>query len=450
MQKTILFVALWFTLPSFGQDRVVTMTLEEALQVARKQQPDLLNAERNIAYARAATREARSSYLPKITIEGDYRYNPIIQTNVLPANAFNPANDPKELVPLRFGTPWNGIAGIRLKQPVYDPAKLATLDGSKLAEELAVAEQKKIMADREEEIVKAWYSILLSRAKEEYYATDVERNRKNADVISEQVKQGRALEQDGREAVLRIRESDIELDQARVDMYGAQVYLSYVMGYDSVQLILPKEKLADMLPSMDPWQSRATEDPSNRPDVQAQLINAKIAEINMQQTRAGQLPVVNFEGYLGANNFSYRFNPFANWYGNSFLGLSVRYPVFNGGEKKSQLEQARIQYDQEKENLRKLRQQAYYEVVNSGNKASRGAKLLALQKDRIGVQEEKIAIVRSRLGEGRALAQDLLNEEARMAEIRKDYYQYAHDYLAALVELRKSSGKSPAPKPETH
>lgn len=440
-------MALLFSLPSFGQDAVIVMTLVEALQIARKQQPDLLNAERNISYARAATREARSSYLPKVTIEGDYRYNPIIQTNVLPANAFNPANDPKELVPLRFGTPWNGVAGIRLKQPVYDPAKLATLDGSKLAEELALAEQKKILADREEEIVKAWYSILLSRAKADYYATDLERNRKNADVIGEQVKQGRALEQDGRQAGLRIRESDIELDRSRMDIYDAQVYLSYVMGYDSIQLILPKEKLADMLPATDQWLGKMEDDLSGRPDVQAQSVNAKIAAVNVQQTRAGQLPVVNFEGYLGANNFSYRFNPFANWYGNSFLGLSVRYPVFNGGEKKSQLEQARIQYEQEKEGLRKLRQQAYYEVVNSRNKVSHGAKLLALQQERIGVQEEKIAIVRSRLGEGRALAQDLLNEEARLAEIRKDYYQYAHDYLAALVELRKRSGKSPAPKP---
>ena len=433
---------------AFAQDSVLVMTLEEALLVAKKQQPDLLNAERNIAYARAATREAKSSYMPKVTLEGDYRYNPIIQTNVLPANAFNPANDPKELVPIRFGTPWNGVAGVRLKQPIYDPAKLATLDGSRLGEELALAQQKKLMADQEEEIVKAWYSIMLSRAKSDYYTSDLARNKKNAEVIGEQLKQGRALEQDLREASLQMMESEIELEHTNMDVYSAQVYLSYMMGYDKVQLILPKEKLTEMLPASSAagWHTtiREPSDPSLRPDVQEQSINAKIAQINMQQTRAGQLPTVNFEGYLGANNFSYRFNPFTNWYGNSFLGLSVRYPIFGGGEKKSQLEQSRLQYENEKESLRKLQQQAYYEVVSSSTRAAYNARLLGLQQSRIAVQEEKISIVRTRLQEGRALSQDLLVEETRLAEIRKDYYQYAHDFLSTLVEYRKVSGKSPA------
>jgi outer membrane protein TolC len=366
---------------------------------------------------------------------------------VLPANAFNPNNDPKDLVPIRFGTPWNGVAGIRLKQPIYDPAKLATLDGNKLSEELALAEQKKILADREEEIVKAWYSIMLDAARAEFHAADLERHRKNTEVIREQVNQGRALDQDLREAVLKIGESAIELDKAGLDMYSDQVYLSYMMGYDSVQLIMPKEKLQDALPNNNGWQTTIKGDGQEllqRPDIQTQQLNMKIAEINMQQTKAGQLPVVNFEGYLGANNFTYRFNPLTNWYGSSFLGLSIRYPVFGSGEKKAQLEQAKLQFENEKESLRKLKQQAYYEAINNNNRTSYYAKMLDLQRSKLKVQEEKIAIVRSRLEEGRALSRDLLDEETRLAEIRKDFYQNARDYMTALTELRKSLGKSPA------
>ena len=353
-----------------AQDSVLTLTLEEALQIARKQQPDLRNAERNIAYARAATREAKSSYKPKLTLEGDYRFNPIIQTSVLPANAFNPANDPKELIPIRFGTPWNGVAGIRLKQPIYDPAKLATLDGNKLGEELALADQKQLLADREEEIVKTWYNIMLDAAKAGYYASDLERNKRNIDVINEQVKQGRALDQDLREAALIMSESSIELEKTQLDTYSDQVYLSYLMGYDAVQLIMPKEKLEDALPSSEGWRTTINvtkEEVNQRADVQRQSVNMKIAEINVKQTKAEQLPVVNFEGYLGATNFTNRFNPFTNWYGSSFLGLNIRYPIFGSGEKKAQLEQARFQYENEKETLRKIQQQAYYETINSNN-----------------------------------------------------------------------------------
>ena len=72
--------------------------------------------------------------------------------------------------------------------------------------------------------------------------------------------------------------------------------------------------------------------------------------------------------------------------------------------------------------------------------------MVELQRSKLKVQEEKITIVRSRLEEGRALPQDLLNEETKLAEIRKELYLYARDYMTALTELRKSLGKSPASK----
>jgi outer membrane protein TolC len=288
---------------------------------------------------------------------------------------------------------------------------------------------------------------MLDAAKAGYYASDLERNKRNIDVINEQVKQGRALEQDLREATLLMSESSIELEKTQLDTYSDQVYLSYLMGYDSVQLIMPKEKLEDALPSSEGWRttiSATKEDVNQRADVQRQTVNMKIAEINVQQTKAEQLPVVNFEGYLGATNFTNRFNPVTNWYGSSFLGVNIRYPIFGSGEKKAQLEQARFQFENEKETLRKLQQQAYYETIN--NKTAYAAKMVELQRSKLKVQEEKITIVRNRLEEGRALPQDLLNEETKLAEIRKDLYQYARDYMTALTELRKSLGKSPASK----
>ncbi|HLO81216.1 MAG TPA: TolC family protein [Chitinophagaceae bacterium] len=443
----IFYIFLFITAQLAAQEKsmVITMTLDEALQIARKQQPDLLNAKRNISYAEVATREAKSSYYPKLTVEGDYRYNPIIQTTVLPSNAFNPANDPKELVPIQFGTPWNGAFGLRLKQALYEPEKLATVNSSKIAVDLAKAQEKRILAEREEEIVKAWYSIMLSRAKQEFSEKDRVRNKNNEQLISEQLNTGRALATDLREAQLKTRESEINEETIGLDLFNAQVYLSYMMGYDSVQLILPKETLT--LPA----QVRNTEQISSlqsvveqRPDVQEQKINADVAALQLEQTKAGRLPTINLEGFLGANNYTFNFNPITGWYGNAFVGLSVRYNLFNSGEKKSQIEQSRIELEQQKENLRKLQQQAYYEILNARRKIDNQVKQVDLQQQRLKVQEEKIEIVRSRLQEGRALPQDLLEEETKLSEIRDKLYQNLHDCLVAVAEYNRASGKNPA------
>lgn len=440
-----IFLLLSAQLAAQEKSNVITMTLEEALQIARKQQPDLLNAKRNIAYAEVATREAKSSYYPKLTVEGDYRYNPIIQTTVLPSNAFNPANDPKQLVPIQFGTPWNGVLGLRLKQALYEPEKLAAVNSSKIAVDLAKAQEKRLLAAREEEIVKAWYSIMLSRAKQEFAEKDRVRNKNNEQLISEQLNTGRALATDLREAQLKTRESEINDETIGLDLFNAQVYLSYMMGYDSVQLIVPKETLT--LPA----QVRNTEQIGSlhsvvelRPDVQEQKINADVAALQLEQTKAGRLPTINLEGFLGANNYTFNFNPITGWYGNAFVGLSIRYNLFNSGEKKSQIEQSRIELDQQKENLRKLQQQAYYEILNARRKIDTQVKQVDLQQQRLKVQEEKIEIVRARLQEGRALPQDLLEEETKLTEIRDRLYQNLHDCLVAVAEYNRASGKNPA------
>jgi outer membrane protein TolC len=419
----------------------ISMTLEEALQTARKLQPDLLNANRNIAYAQAATREAKSTYLPKLTAEFDYRYNPIIQTSVLPANAFNPNNDPKDLIPIRFGTPWNGAAGLRLKQPLYEPEKLATINSSKLAEDLAKTQEKKIIAEREEEIIKAWYSIMLSTARKEFAQQDKVRSQSNETLIRNQVELGRALPHDLREAELKTKEVALNEETIGMDIFNAQVYLSYMIGYDTVQLIVPKEKLtmprATIMETGDIGQEIAL-----RADVQEQKLNNQISALELKQTRASRLPSLNLEGFVGGNTFTNKFNPFTNWYGNAFIGLVFRYPIFSGGESRSKIEQREIQYQQQQQNLRRLQQQAYYEILNKRTTAEQRMKQAGIEQERLRIQEEKISIVRDRLTEGRALAQDLLEEETRLAEIRDNLYLRIHDYMVAMAELRRASGKN--------
>jgi len=44
--------------------------------------------------------------------------------------------------------------------------------------------------------------------------------------------------------------------------------------------------------------------------------------------------------------------------------------------------------------------------------------------------------------EGRATAQDLLEEETKLSEIRNTLYQNLHDYLIALVSYNRSIGKT--------
>lgn len=422
----------------------IRLSLPEALKIAGELQPDLKNAERNIAYAESATKGARAGYLPKLILETDLRYNPIIPTSVLPGNALNPAGNPEEIIPIRFGTPWGNTIGLRLTQPIYDPVKLATVKGNKMAEELALAQQRRVKSDRFEEIAKAWYALLLAKSTLTFRQKDVLRNIENEAVISEQVKQGTSLENDLRDAALRIRSAELEKEKSEQDIFSARVYLSYMIGYDSLVLIDPVESLdayaTQQSSTLNNPLEKLTSTEEARPEIIEEKINLQISELELSRKKADRLPVLNFEGFLGANHFSYNFNPLTSWFGNSFLGLSLRWPIYSGDEKKQVVEQSKIQVEQQKNTLRKARQQVYYDLVNAQNNAAYQGRLYSIQQERIQVQEERIGIIRNRLQEGRATAQELLEGETALAKEQDTLFRIQYDLLVARLEKEKAGG----------
>jgi hypothetical protein len=426
------------------QPRSVTMSLDEALTIAARQQPDLQNAHANVRYAQASTKVAKAGYLPQLTLETDMRYNTIVPTNILPGNALNPTGDPNKLIPIKFNTAWNTAAGLRLIQPLYDPTKLVAINNTKTVENLALAQEKRLKADREEEIAQAWFSLLLDRSRITFSAKDEERAKGNANIIEEQLKSGRALDNDLMDARLRIRTARIEKEKIEQDILTGQVNLSALLGYDSLLLITPSERLMEVPALRDStWMSEidAAEGAENRPELEEEKINLDIKNLELDSKKAERLPKLNFEGFLGANHFNQQFNPFMNWYGNSFLGLSLRWPLYKGGATRYEVDQAGIQAEQQTNTVRKLRQQFYYDLVKTRQNLAYQWKLVHLQKERIAIREDRITLVKSRLQEGRARPQDLLDEDTQLLLEQDTLYRQLHDFLVARIAYNKARGK---------
>jgi outer membrane protein TolC len=177
-----------------------------------------------------------------------------------------------------------------------------------------------------------------------------------------------------------------------------------------------------------------------RPEIEEEKINLQISELDLSRKKADRLPVINFEGFLGANHFSYNFNPFTSWFGNSFLGLSLRWPIYSGDEKKQAVEQSRIMVEQQRNILRKSRQQVYYDLVNTQNNTLYQQRLILIQVEKIQVQDERVKIIRNRLQEGRSTTQELLNAETDLAKEQDALFQIQYDLLVSKLAKEKAGG----------
>ena len=96
--------------------------------------------------------------------------------------------------------------------------------------------------------------------------------------------------------------------------------------------------------------------------------------------------------------------------------------------------------EQQKNILRKTRQQVYYDLVNTQNNTAYQWQLARVQEEKILVQEERVNIARNRLQEGRATAQELLDAETTLSKEQDTLFRIQYDLLVAKLAKEKAGG----------
>ncbi|MFM7902773.1 MAG: TolC family protein, partial [Bacteroidota bacterium] len=126
------------------QSTSTAMNVEQAVDFAIKNHPDIKNAELEIAIAQAKINELVSIGLPQLNFSADLNKFVEIPTSFVPAEFFG--GEPGSYAPVKFGQPWSSSAGISASQLLFDGSYLIGIKATKIYAELSkkTAEQLKI------------------------------------------------------------------------------------------------------------------------------------------------------------------------------------------------------------------------------------------------------------------------------------------------------------------
>ena len=114
----------------------------------------------DIEIAKLQTSSAYQKYLPDLSLSYNYRYNPIIPTQIIPVGQFNQVpTDEKR--PIRFGTDWQQNSGINLFQPLIDFSIKSRVAESKINEKLKNADGEAVQRDLIMEVIKSFTIVWL-------------------------------------------------------------------------------------------------------------------------------------------------------------------------------------------------------------------------------------------------------------------------------------------------
>ena len=158
MKSKIILMFLCSAMLGYGQQ---SFDLAAAQAYALEHNMDVSTAKLDERIIEAKIWETTAAGLPQVSAKGEFMNYIDIPTQVLPANAFNPAAPADELVGLQFGTNYNMTGSVSVSQLIFSGNYLVGLQAVKASSQIYTQMTEKSEIDVKFNVAEAYYTVLI-------------------------------------------------------------------------------------------------------------------------------------------------------------------------------------------------------------------------------------------------------------------------------------------------
>jgi outer membrane protein TolC len=399
-----------------------TLTREQAVEIALRQNPDLMLARLEEQQAVERVREVRDPFVTKLVVGSGLAYTSGFPMSIegsapslLQARAIQTLYDR----PHRFQL---AAARENARGAVHNTA--ATRD--EVVHRIAVMHLNAQRAVRVLQLVEQQAASLQAIA----------------DAVKARVEEGRELPVEARAAELRLAQSRQRLRALRMEREQLERQLAITLGFPSEDRVIAAETESTAVPTPDSESAAIDEAISNSKDLKQLESAMQAKQLQMKGFKASRWPkvdlVAQYALFSKFNNLQDYFNRFERH--NYQFGASFQLPVFPGSGVSSQAVQAeldvirlRTQYNQARELLSVNTRKAYQDL----RVAQEAQEVARMDLD---VTRERLSVALAQLQEGRASVRQV--EELRSLEADKwlAFFDAQHTLERARLDLLQQTG----------
>lgn len=437
MKKHIVLLLCFTAQTALAQES--SIQLKQCIDAAMTNKANIKASRTDLVVAGLQREEARGRYLPDISVLYEYRYNPIIPTQVVPTGQFLPVPT-DELRPIRFGTDWQQNAGLTVYQPIIDGTIKNRIEESRINERVKQADLRIAEEELAYEVLSSFSNIMQLTEQVSGNAADTARTHRTLSYIHDRYTEGKLLKTELNNAKRNHANALSALYTAKADLVKEKLYLGYLTGIDAPELLsrpfdfAPLQELVVggnemMIDSIGTYRQLAE---------RRALLGA---QARTEQRRP--LPSLGFQGFLGANQFTNNLNPFESnsWFGSSYVGLQVKVPILSSENRSVKIkqyaeQQVALGFQQED-----LKQQMLSDYRRAEIDLLRTRQEIALAAENVMLLEENVRIYQDRVEAGRENSHQLLLQEIDLQQEKALLRKLQADQANRQVELLKASGR---------
>lgn len=412
-----------------------TFTLEQCVDYALKNQPNLTKARLQVGVYKQDVREITSMGLPQVNGQLQAQDFLVIPTTIIPAGVFGPTE-----TAVQFGTKYNITAGVSVQQLIFDGTYFLGMKAAREYVKLAQISEKRSQRDVKAAVQKAYYGVLV--------------NSQRVKVLNEQARSLEQLLDDTRKLYENELAQKLDVNRLEVNFNNLNTEIAKVQALSELSLALLKFQMgmpyedelvltsaltdADFNPQAD---TSATLDIARRTEMVELKQGMYLTELNIKRYRMGYLPNLAAFGNFQYQNLSNEFAKPDNWFGIAVIGAQLNVPIFDGLRKDAQIQRTKIQRMQLEYDMRNLENSLNLEYAQSRVSYVNALRQLEIQQRNRGLAKEVYDNTMLRYKEGIGSNLEVVQAEAELNQSQTNYYNAMLEAYIARVDLQRALGQ---------
>ncbi len=413
---------------SLNDSLLQNATLQNCISYAMAHQPQIQQSLLDEQITEHTIKSKLADWYPQIDFSYNLQHYFRLPTSVFQGNA------------VKLGVENTSTAGFSLTQKIFDKdVLLASRTASDVRTQVKQAtENNKI--DLSASVSKAFYDVLLTRKQMDLVEEDIVRLQQSLTDAYNQYTGGIVDKTDYKRATISLNNARAQKKQYEELLKGKYAYLDELMGLPDNQTLnlvydtskMEKEVFLD---------TSLTVNYENRIEYSILQTQKKLQEANLKYYKWDYIPSVSA---FGNYNLSYLNNQFSKLYSttfpNSYAGLTLSFPLFEGGKRTQQIKTAELQLKRVDYDILTLKNAVNTEYTQALAVYKSNLNDFLVLKDNVALAFDVYNTIQLQYKAGIKTYLDVITAETDLRSSEVNYTNALYQVLSSKIDVEKALG----------
>jgi len=289
-------------------------------------------------------------------------------------------------------------------------------------------------------VSKAFYDLILTVQQLKVIEQDIVRNNQSYKDAYYQYQSGIVDKTDYQRAIIALNNAKAQKKSGEESLKAKYSYLEELMGYPDSQKIdlvydtlqMEKEIYIDTLQNVNY---------SNRIEIKQLETQKKLQQYNLQYYKWSFLPNVYAYGNYNLDFLNNQFSKiYSASYPNSFIGITLSVPIFQGGKRIQQIKEAQFQITQADNNIKSQENtiNTQYQTAMANYKSNL-YDFFSL-KENLSLADDVYEVISLQYRSGVKAYLDVITAESDLRTAQISYYNALYQVLSSKIDVEQSLG----------